>query len=221
MTAHHSALRRIAAAVTAVAAAAVLAACGGDRPAGDSGRDDRAAPGSSAPLPAGDHNAADVTFAQGMIPHHRQAVEMADLAGTRASAPEVKALAEQIKKAQDPEIETLSGWLESWGERVPAESDDGAGHGSHADRSGHSGHGDHGTTGMMTPGEMAGLEKSSGKAFDTAFLELMIRHHEGAVAMAEEERENGSHGPARSMAEDIITSQSAEIEKMNRLLGRE
>ncbi|PJE95853.1 DUF305 domain-containing protein [Streptomyces carminius] len=224
MTAHHSALRRIAAAVAAVTAAAVLAACGGDRPAGDSGRNGGTPPSSSAPLPAGDHNDADVAFAQGMIPHHRQAVEMADLAGTRASAPEVKALAEQIRKAQDPEIETLSGWLASWGEQVPAEPDDGTGHGSHADRSGHSdhgGHGGHGMAGMMTPEEMAELEKSSGKAFDTAFLEMMIRHHEGAVAMAGEEKENGSYGPARSMAEDIITSQSAEIEKMNRLLGRE
>ncbi len=85
----------------------------------------------------------------------------------------------------------------------------------------HGGHGAHGMAGMMTPEQMEELEKSSGKAFDTAFLEMMIEHHRGAVAMAETEKENGSYGPAKSMAEDIITTQNAEIDTMNKLLGKE
>ncbi|MFJ8147778.1 DUF305 domain-containing protein [Streptomyces sp. NPDC096048] len=215
MTRKRSLVRRGAAVAAAGAAALVLAACGGD---GDSpaGHGDHNAPASSsAPAPAsasasapasqGQHNAADVAFAKGMIPHHRQAVEMAGLAPDRARSAEVKKLAADIKKAQDPEIRTLSGWLTSWGEEVPAE--------------GAMDHSAHGTGGMMTAGEMTELEDASGKAFDTAFLEMMIRHHEGAVQMAKTEQADGAYGPATKMAGEIITSQSAEIEQMTRLLG--
>ncbi|MFD7631556.1 DUF305 domain-containing protein [Streptomyces sp. NPDC059851] len=218
MNSKRSLVRRSAAAVVASAAAAfVLAACGsngGDgssHPAGHGaheGATASAAPSAQASAPAakGQHNAADVAFATGMIPHHRQAVEMADLASTRAENAEVKKLAAEIKKAQDPEIKTLSGWLTSWGEQVPAE--------------GAMDHSAHGTAGMMSAQEMDRLENASGKAFDTAFMELMIKHHEGAVAMAKTEQTAGSFPAARTMAEAIITSQSAEIAQMNKLLGR-
>ncbi|MEU1281517.1 DUF305 domain-containing protein [Streptomyces sp. NPDC005805] len=218
MTTYRPTIRRASArAAAATACALVLAACGGqDAPAGHNGHDAPAAtssaPASASPSASGRHNAADVAFAQGMIPHHRQAVVMADLAGTRAGSPEVKALAVEIRKAQGPEIKTLTGWLTAWGEQVPAE-----------DANGHTGHGAsgaHGAAGMMTPEELAGLEKATGKAFDTAFLELMVEHHEGAVAMARTERSDGAHGPAIAMARDIIASQSAEIARMNALLGR-
>ncbi|MFE9058912.1 DUF305 domain-containing protein [Streptomyces mutabilis] len=211
-----SLVRRTAAAVAAGAAALTLAACGGADDAGGSaghGGHNASASASapaSAPASQGRHNAADVAFAKGMIPHHRQAVEMADLAPERAGSPEVEKLAAEIKKAQDPEIRTLSGWLTSWGEEVPA--DDAA--------MDHSTHGMEGMDGMMTDQEMRGLEDASGEAFDTAFLELMIKHHEGAVAMARTEQADGAHAPAKKMAGEIITSQSAEIERMNRLLGK-
>ncbi len=135
---------------------------------------------------------------------------MADLAPGRAGSPEVEKLAAEIKKAQDPEIRTLSGWLTAWGEEVPAE-------GAAMD---HSSHGMDGMDGMMTDQEMRGLEDASGEAFDTAFLELMVKHHQGALAMAETERADGAFAPARKMAAQIITSQSAEIERMNGLLGK-
>ncbi|OSC64621.1 DUF305 domain-containing protein [Streptomyces sp. 4F] len=216
-----SLVRRTAAAVAAGAAALTLAACGGadDGDAGGSaghGGHNASASASapaSAPASQGRHNAADVAFAKGMIPHHRQAVEMADLAPERAGSPEVEKLAAEIKKAQDPEIRTLSGWLTSWGEEVPA--DDAA-----MDHSTHGMDGMDGMDGMMTDQEMRGLEDASGEAFDTAFLELMIKHHEGAVAMARTEQADGAHAPAKKMAGEIITSQSAEIERMNRLLGK-
>ncbi|MFD3940957.1 DUF305 domain-containing protein [Streptomyces sp. NPDC058611] len=203
-----SLIRRATATAAATTAALVLAACGGngnDSGAAHNGHN-ATTPSSSASAPAqqGNHNAADVTFAQGMIPHHQQAIEMADLAATRAESAEVKKLADEIKKAQDPEIKTLSGWLTSWGEQVPAERE---------------GHGGHDMSGMMTAEEMKQLESSSGKAFDTAFLKLMVKHHEGAVAMAKTEQSEGAYQPAKDMAAAIITSQSAEIARMKTLLG--
>ncbi|MEE1829674.1 DUF305 domain-containing protein [Streptomyces sp. SP17KL33] len=203
-----SSLIRRGTAVAAVGTAALLlAACGGsgDSAAGHNGHTATSASASDS-ASQGRHNAADTAFAQGMIPHHRQAVEMADLATSRAGSAEVKKLAEQIKQAQDPEIKTLSGWLTSWGEEVPAE--------------GAMDHSAHGTGGMMTAEEMDQLEKSSGKTFDTAFMEMMIKHHEGAVAMAKTEKTDGAFPDAKKMADAIITSQTAEITQMNDLLGK-
>ncbi|MER6623005.1 DUF305 domain-containing protein [Streptomyces sp. NPDC000931] len=209
-----SLVRRTAAVAASSVAALVLAACGGSGDdtgsAGHGGHNAAASPSAAASAPAsqGQHNAADVAFAKGMIPHHRQAVEMADLAPERAQSAEVKKLAADIKKAQDPEIKKLSGWLTSWGEEVPAEG-----------AMDHSMHG--GMEGMMSAEEMTELENASGKAFDTAFMEMMIKHHEGAVEMAKTEQADGVHAPARGMAADIIASQSAEIEQMNKLLGKD
>ncbi|MFI6938362.1 DUF305 domain-containing protein [Streptomyces sp. NPDC050418] len=203
-------VRRAVAITAAGAAAFALAACGGsdDGASGHGSDHGTKSPSATAgKAEDGKANAADIAFAQGMIPHHRQAVEMAELAPDRAASDEVKKLADEIKKAQDPEIKTLSGWLTSWGEKVPAEG-----------ASGHGGHG--GGGGMMTAEEMDGLEKASGNDFDTTFMELMIKHHEGAVEMARAEKSDGSYAPARKMADAIITSQTDEIERMNKLLGK-
>ena len=213
-----SLVRRTAAVIAAGAAALALAACGGaddgdtGGSAGHGGHNATASASATASAPSsqGKHNAADVAFAKGMIPHHRQALEMAGLAPGRAASPEVEKLAAEIEKAQDPEIRTLSGWLTAWGEEVPAE-------GAAMD---HSGHGAGAMDGMMTDQEMSGLEDASGEAFDTAFLELMIKHHEGAVTMAEAEQADGAFAPAKKMADEIVTSQSAEIERMKKLLGK-
>ncbi|MFH9467156.1 DUF305 domain-containing protein [Streptomyces clavifer] len=209
MTAHRSMIRRAAAVAAAATAAVVLAACGGesDSSAGHNGHEKTSSPTASASAAQGKQNAADVAFAKGMIPHHRQAVEMAELAETRAQSSDVKKLAGEIKKAQDPEIKTLSGWLTSWGEEVPKEDE-------------MSEHAGHSMSGMMTPEDMDKLEKASGEAFDTAFLEMMVKHHEGAVEMAKTEQSDGSYQSAKDMADEIITSQSAEITRMNKLLGK-
>ncbi|MCX5417630.1 DUF305 domain-containing protein [Streptomyces sp. NBC_00059] len=201
-------IRRTALVVAAGAASLVLAACGSgdDTSGGHDGHGSSSSAPSSAPASQSQHNAADVAFAKGMIPHHRQAVEMADLAPARAESAEVKKLADEIKKAQDPEIKTLSGWLTSWGELVPAE--------------GAMDHSMHGSGGMMTSEEMDSLKKASGEAFDTAFMEMMIKHHEGAVAMAKAQKADGAFPEAKTMADAIITSQTAEIAKMNSLLGK-
>ncbi|MEU6426867.1 DUF305 domain-containing protein [Microbispora sp. NPDC046973] len=158
----------------------------------------------AATTPAADHNDQDVMFARMMIPHHRQAVEMGRLAEGRAADARVARLARRIEAAQAPEIRTMSGWLRAWGEQVPGESPAPA---------------HHAMPGMMSPEDMRRLEGLSGRAFDRAFLTMMIRHHEGAVAMARDELRSGIYAPARRMAASIVFSQSAEIKEMKSLLG--
>jgi uncharacterized protein (DUF305 family) len=146
------------------------------------------------------HNDADVAFAQMMIPHHQQAVEMSKLARTRAQNQDVKELAGAIEAAQDPEIQTMRGWLKSWGED---------------DLSGRMGHD---MPGMMSASTMGGLRDASGVSFDRAFLRSMIAHHEGAIVMAKTEKKNGEFPAALSLADAIIATQTAEIKRMREML---
>lgn len=162
--------------------------------------------GTAAAGEEGAHNDADVEFAKGMIPHHAQAIEMAEMALEQAESPDVKALAGEIQAAQQPEIDMLTEWLESWGEEVPSMSggmDDG-------DMGGGGG--------MMAEEDMASLESASGAEFDQMFLEMMIEHHKGAIEMAEAELEDGEFADAQAMARDIIDAQQSEIEEMEGLL---
>ncbi|MFB0620529.1 DUF305 domain-containing protein [Streptomyces sp. AGS-58] len=203
--------RRAAVTVAAATAALLLAACGGSGgTAGAGGSTPSATPSASATA----HNAQDVAFAQGMIPHHRQALEMAELADGRASSARVKDLAARIEKAQGPEIRTMTGWLTSWGEQVPKTGMD---HSSHSGMSGMSGM--PAMPGMMGDDDMAALRKTTGKEFDSRFLSLMVAHHQGAVEMARTERNEGRYGPALTMADAVVTAQTAEIEEMRQLLG--
>ncbi len=152
--------------------------------------------------PSADHNEADVAFAHGMIPHHRQAIEMSEMALGQAVSQQVKELAARIKAAQEPEISQMTGLLESWGQPVSPE------------------HAGHGGSGMLPQAEMARLRQASGAEFDRLFLEGMIRHHEGAVGMAQEELDKGQNPQAKELARRIIDSQQAEIGEMRRLLQR-
>ncbi|GGM42590.1 DUF305 domain-containing protein [Dactylosporangium sucinum] len=159
---------------------------------------------------AGSFNGIDVRFATDMIPHHRQALEMAKLAEARAATPAVKDLAGRISKAQEPEIATMSGWLTAWGEPVP--SPGGMDHGmDHGDTMG-------GMPGMMSQQEMQQLAKATGTGFDKMFLTMMIKHHEGAVEMAKAEQAQGADPAAKKLAGDIAAGQTAEIAEMRRLL---
>ncbi|TQM64473.1 DUF305 domain-containing protein [Humibacillus xanthopallidus] len=209
-----STIRHASYAAVSVVAALTLAACGSSDHSGAAHESMSSATGSAsvtAPAASADHNAADVTFATDMIPHHQQAVEMADLAAERASDAQVKSLAAAIKAAQDPEIQTMSGWLSTWGQPVPSDTD---GH-DMSDMD----HGDGATMeGMMTDEEMQRLAAASGAAFDRLWLELMIKHHEGAVAMAETATASGKNADVVALAKEIITAQKAEIATMEQLL---
>ncbi|WP_404391405.1 DUF305 domain-containing protein [Humibacillus xanthopallidus] len=209
-----STFRHATRALVGVAAAVTLAACGSSDHAGTDHDDMPGAAGSpsvTAPAASADHNAADVSFATDMIPHHQQAVEMADLAAERASNAQVKALAAEIKAAQDPEIRTMSGWLAQWGQPVPTDTD---GH-DMSDMD----HGDGATMeGMMTDEEMEQLASASGAEFDRLWLEMMIKHHEGAVSMATTATTAGKSAETKALAQEIIAAQQAEITQMEQLL---
>ena len=180
------------------------------------GSDDAAAPTS-----ATKHSDADVTFASDMLRHHAQALSMVDLTLGRPLDPEVERLAEDIRAAQSPEIETMSDWLTEWDVEVPETVRDHANAGHDMEGMGDSMEGmDADAPGMMSAEDMSALETASDAAFQTRWLELMIEHHQGAVEMAEAEKSDGRYRPAVELAESIIDSQQAEIEEMEKLLGR-
>ncbi|MEU2233528.1 DUF305 domain-containing protein [Streptomyces vietnamensis] len=161
----------------------------------------------------GARNQADITFAQQMIPHHRQAIAMSQMAESHAATRSVKELAQQIEKAQEPEIRTMTGWLQAWGEQVPEGM-----YGMH-DTEGTDGMDDGGMMhGMMGRQQMMDLDHASGRNFDTMFLTMMIEHHEGAVIMANAEKQHGAYGPAKDLADQIIKTQTAEIAHMRDML---
>lgn len=197
----HRTARRLVPAAVALAGLSLAAACGGSSSAGNHD----ATNGNSASSSAA-HNAADVAFATDMIPHHMQAVEMADMALAAAVDPEVKALAQAIKGAQDPEIQTMTGWLTDWKVPVPGTG------------MGHSMSG--GGMGMMSDTEMAALGKATGTAFDKMWVDMMTRHHTGAIEMANTEIMNGQYTDAKALAQRIVTSQTAEVTKMTAIAKR-
>lgn len=161
-----------------------------------------------APQDESAHNDADTEFAQMMIIHHEGAIEMAQLVAEKGSTEEVRALGERIAAAQGPEIETMSGWLEAWGEDQPDEAD-------MTDM----GHGGMDMEGMSQEEVMAELSGLTGIDLDRRFLELMVDHHRGAIEMAEEHREAGENPEALQLAGKIIDDQTIEITEMSNLLS--
>jgi uncharacterized protein (DUF305 family) len=200
-------LNRLSRLLVGTAVAAVVVAGCGSGPGTSSGSSSSAP--SSATAAQGEHNDADVTFVQGMIPHHRQAVEMAGLAAGRSQRPQVLDLASRIGAGQGPEIATMIGWLQEWGAEVPAE-----------DSMGGMGGMDQGGGPMMTPEQMGRLGQASGAMFDRMFLEMMTEHHGGAIEMARTELDQGADPRATQLAQTIIDTQRAEITEMEALLAQ-
>lgn len=201
--------------ISALAAGAlVLTACGGASSAPPAPSTAPTA-ASSAPASTDAHNDADVSFATGMIPHHRQAITMADMAASTGDSADVTSLARDIKQAQDPEITKMTGWLKAWGAPVPEGSMEGMDEGGGMD-----GMDMGGGSGMMTEDEMTSLGQATGTEFDRMWVELMIKHHEGAVSMSETEIAKGQNGEAKDLAKSIISSQKAEIDQMKSLLTK-
>jgi uncharacterized protein (DUF305 family) len=185
--------------LAAVLAVVALPACGTDS-AGDSASAVSISPDAT-------FNTADVMFAQGMIPHHEQAIEMADIAldPTVGAGADVIDLATRIKAAQDPEVAQMTTWLTEWGQPLAMDMSDG--------------HTLAGMEGMLTADEMDALAELRGADFDRAWMEGMIRHHEGAIVMADEVTAKGKDPGVRALAAAIITAQRAEIDEMRALLG--
>ncbi len=196
----------------AVAAAIALAGCGSNdnsstAPSPGTDTSSTADPNQNA---SDQHNGADVMFTQMMIPHHRQAVEMSEIILAKDSvSPEVHDLATRIEDAQGPEIETMTGWLDSWG--VPTDMAD--------SMEGHDMGGSSDMQGMMTEDQIGELKAADGEAAAKMFLTSMTAHHDGAVEMAQDEIEDGQYPDAIALAEAIMKSQRAEIEEMKALLA--
>ena len=201
-------LRRFAAPAAALALAATLAACGSDHSmSADTTPAAPAAPASDTSGAAVVLNEADIEFAQGMIAHHEQAIEMAEIAldPTVGAGPAVVELAARVQGGQDPEIDLMTEWLTAWEQPVQMDMSDG--------------HSMEDMEGMMSAEQMDALAAATGAEFDQLWLEMMIEHHTGAISMADTVKADGSNPDVRVLADQIITAQQAEIEEMQQLLA--
>jgi len=158
-------------------------------------------------MAAGTFNDADTTFATGMVPHHMQAVTMADMILKKDDIdPAVIDLAKKIKAAQGPEITTMNSWLTAWGNPIGMPT---SMPGMDMDTG----------MGMMSDADMAALDAATGVTASKLFLTEMIQHHQGAIDMANIEVASGKNRDALLLAKNIIASQTAEIQTMKDLLG--
>jgi uncharacterized protein (DUF305 family) len=195
---------RIALLPAAVAAAIAFASCSADDGMSGMGHNTASPAATSSATPVGEFNEADVMFVQMMIPHHEQAVDMSDMVLSKSGInPEVQALARQIKAAQQPEIDMMNAWLETW-DRVQMPE------GSHHSSS----------DGMMTEQQMQELDEANSAEGQRLFLEGMIRHHQGAIKMAQAEIASGKNPEAITLANNIAESQQAEVDTMTELLNK-
>jgi uncharacterized protein (DUF305 family) len=152
------------------------------------------------------HNQADITFAQQMIPHHQQAIQMSDIILAKQGIdPRVIDLANQIKAAQGPEIQQMQGWLTQWGQPLPPSSSMMPSGGM--------------VPGMMSDQEMTALQNADGVQASKQFLTMIIQHHQGAITMAQTEQKSGQNPPALTLAQSIITSQQQQIDTMQSTLA--
>jgi uncharacterized protein (DUF305 family) len=151
---------------------------------------------------------ADIKFMQGMIGHHAQAIEMTNLLATHTSSNEMKKLAQRIEISQVDEIKMMQEWLRQRGQQVPTGNE-------------HHTHGAALMPGMLTDDEMRQLASVKGKAFDGRFLESMIKHHQGALAMVKDLFETpgaAQDSTVFAFASDVEADQSAEIARMAGML---
>mgnify|MGYP000004542967 CR=1 FL=1 len=145
-----------------------------------------------------DYTADEVMFAKMMIPHHQQAIEMSDMALTTSTNPQVRALAQQIRDAQAPEVEEMKMWFPTTG--MDAMMDDMP------------------MSGMLSDSELETLRASTGTTFDRLFLTGMIGHHEGALEMVSLIKDS-KNPEVKKLASNIVTSQTAEIALMKKYLA--
>jgi uncharacterized protein (DUF305 family) len=212
----------------ALAALAITAGCsnsGSEQQAGQTSTATTATASGTAAPSGQAQNPADVMFAQHMIPHHQQAIEMSDMVLDKQGIdPRVTELAKQIKAAQGPEIDQMQGWLKQWDmpqmpmqSGMPMPSGDMPGHGDMTTTSGMPGM--PGMSGMMSEQDMTALQNAQGVEAGKLFLTQMIAHHEGAITMAQKETKDGQYAAAIELSRSIVTSQQKEIETMKVILA--
>jgi len=194
MTSSHT---RVLAAIATLAAAIVLSSCG----TAATQNQGLSASATSADQVAA-HNADDVMFAQMMIPHHQQAIEIAAIVPGRSTNPTVIALAEKIAAEQQPEISTMKAMLSQWDVKLESHE---------------SGHAGMAMQGMVDDATMVKLDSLRGADFDALWLQSMISHHQGAIAMAKTEIADGTNADLIALAKNIVTAQQAEIDQMKQM----
>ncbi|WP_328601875.1 DUF305 domain-containing protein [Nocardia terrae] len=168
-------------------------------------------------------NAVDVGFAQDMSVHHAQAVQMAGVALAGSTDTEVKRLAYDILSTQANQQGRMAGWLEQWG-KPPMSTDGYMGWMTDMSAHHHTGTADHSgpvqvMPGMATTEELAALGKATGPALDTMFLQLMLRHHQGGMAMAEYAEQHADTDAVRTLAQSMGKTQKAEMDLMTQMLA--
>lgn len=167
------------------------------------------APNAEAPF-----SKADAEFLTDMIWHHGQAIDMSVLAPERAESEQIKTFATRIDVVQGSEIKLMSDWLEENDYPVPVTAESGDGSGPRAPEHGH----DADMPGMLSEAEMAEMEDASGAEFDRLYLEGMIKHHEGALAMCKDVAAAGSEERVLELANNIAADQMAEIDRLDQML---
>jgi uncharacterized protein (DUF305 family) len=198
--------------VATVAAVVTLTACSTSSSNQQAKSTTASAAGTSTTAGASDaRNAADVTFAQQMIPHHAQAIQMSDmLLAKQGIDPKVSALANQIKAEQGPEIQTMQSWLNAWGQNTTPSTSPSMDMPGMPGMSG---------SGMMSDQDMAALQNAQGVEAGRLFLTQMITHHQGAIRMAQNEINTGQYTAAVALARSIVSSQQQEINTMQSMLA--
>lgn len=212
-----------------LAAALTLGACSGDdsptstatspdapvlQP-GTPGEPNSSLSGTSAvATPSASHNRADVDFLQDMIVHHAQAVVMGEIVKGRLTDKSVRGIASRISDEQKPEMKGMATTLRSWGAKVPIEASNpgGSGHGAHADHAG--------MPGMATQAQLDELRRAKGAEVDRLYLDLMVKHHEGALEMCKTLGEKGSDERTGELGDDITVTQSKQIAQMKDMRRR-
>lgn len=230
-----TAMRRALGAAATLTAMFAVAACSGSHnnsstPNRNSGSTQTTAPAAPAGVPSPRSSAvfndADVQFAQAMIPHHQQAVKMAELAASRGADAELVSIAAQIKEQQNPEITTMTSMLTSWGKpttpgsadpeaspsaSTPSEDDDSIDTPQQSPKE---------ISGMASDQDMSALENATGADFDRMFAEMMIAHHNGSIQAAKDEQSGGSNQQAKELAAAIETGQASEVLRLQAILDR-
>jgi len=216
--------KTVASGVAVLAAVAAIGACTNSATKEATTSSASASTQTTTSVQAAAHNQADMNFVHMMIPHHQQAVEMSDIILAKQGIdPRVVDLAKQIKAAQGPEIEKMQGWMSQWGPGMDhggMSGMPGMDHGGMSGMPGMGGMGDiSGMDGMMSSAEMDALKSAQGVDASKLFLTGMIKHHQGALTMAQDEIKNGQFPDAVTMAKSILDSQQKEIDTMNQILN--
>lgn len=201
--------RTAAASVLALGLASIAACAPGGPPSQAPSASPPTPPATSPPADPGsavspEHNSADVRFVKMMVPHHQQALRMAEIVLAKPGLdPQVRQMTEKIQREQGPEIATMQSWLGAWN-AGPAMSLEQA----------------QGMQGLLSPDDLAKLEQAGGAAASQLLLQQMIVHHEGAVSMAQPEIQGGANPQATKLARSIVDSQQQQIQQMQSMLNR-